>query len=51
MAKVADVIELQAQSLERDTSSYAAFVHAAAGRRGRPTAVTVWPAVTNPGAR
>jgi len=29
MARVADVIELQAQSLERDTAAYAAFVRAA----------------------
>lgn len=29
IAKVSDVLELQAQSLERDTSSYAMFVRAA----------------------
>jgi hypothetical protein len=29
MAKVADIVELQAQSLERDTASYAGFVKAA----------------------
>jgi hypothetical protein len=30
LAKVADVVELQAQSLERDTATYASFVQAAA---------------------
>jgi hypothetical protein len=32
LAKVADVVELQAQSLEQDTSVYSAFVHAAAAQ-------------------
>ncbi len=32
LAQVADAIEFQAQSLERDTASYAAFVRAAAGQ-------------------
>ena len=32
LAKVADVVELQAQSLEQDTSVYAAFVQAAAAQ-------------------
>jgi len=32
LARVCDVIELQAQSLERDTRTYAAFVRAAAGQ-------------------
>jgi hypothetical protein len=50
MAKEADVIELQAQSLERDTSSYAAFVHAAARQaRAANPRVTVWAGLsTNP---
>jgi hypothetical protein len=32
LAKVADVVELQAQSLEQDTSVYTAFVQAAAAQ-------------------
>jgi hypothetical protein len=50
MAKVADVIELQAQSLERDTSSYAAFVHAAArqARAANPRVTVLAGLSTNP---
>lgn len=50
MAKVADVLELQAQSLERDTSSYAAFVHAAVRQaRAASPRVTIWAGLsTNP---
>ena len=36
MAKVADIIELQAQSLERDTVTYAAFVRAATAQASQP---------------
>jgi hypothetical protein len=32
VARVADVVELQAQSLERSTATYTAFVHAAASQ-------------------
>jgi hypothetical protein len=32
LAKAADIVELQAQSLERDTAAYAAFVRAAASQ-------------------
>jgi hypothetical protein len=50
MAKVADVIELQAQSLERDTSSYAAFVRAAArqARAANPKVTVLAGLSTNP---
>ena len=50
MAKVADVIELQAQSLERDTSSYAAFVRAAArqARAANPQVTVLAGLSTNP---
>jgi hypothetical protein len=50
MAKEADVIELQAQSLERDTSSYAAFVHAAArqARAANPRVTVLAGLSTNP---
>jgi len=41
LAKVADVVELQAQSLERDTATYASFVRAAASQ-----ATTANPGVT-----
>jgi len=34
LAKVADVVELQAQSLEQDTRVYTAFVHSAAAQAG-----------------
>ncbi len=50
MAQVADIVELQAQSLERSTSTYAAFVRAAAAqaRKANPQA-TVWAGLsTNP---
>lgn len=50
MAKVADVIELQAQSLERYTSSYAAFVHEAArqARAANPRVTVLAGLSTNP---
>ena len=50
MAKVADVIEMQAQSLERDTSSYAAFVSAAApqARAANPKVTVLAGLSTNP---
>ena len=50
MAREADVIELQAQSLERDTSSYAAFVHAAArqARAANPRVTVLAGLSTNP---
>ncbi len=50
MARVADVIELQAQSLERDTSSYAAFVHEAArqARAANPRVTVLAGLSTNP---
>lgn len=50
MAKVADVIELQAQSLERDTSSYAAFVRTAArqARAANPKVTVLAGLSTNP---
>jgi hypothetical protein len=50
MAKVADVIELQAQSLERDTSTYAAFVHEAArqARAANPRVTVLAGLSTNP---
>ncbi|HEY9242852.1 MAG TPA: hypothetical protein VIP48_12760 [Streptosporangiaceae bacterium] len=50
MAKAADVIELQAQSLERDTGSYAAFVHEAArqARAANPRVTILAGLSTNP---
>jgi hypothetical protein len=50
MAKIADAIELQAQSLERNTLVYANFVHAAAAQaRARNPNVTVLAGLsTNP---
>jgi hypothetical protein len=50
MAKEADVVELQAQSLERDTSSYATFVHAAArqARAANPRVTVLAGLSTNP---
>jgi len=50
LARVCDVIELQAQSLERDTRTYAAFVRAAAGQaRGANPRVAVLAGLsTNP---
>jgi hypothetical protein len=50
MAKIADTIELQAQSLERDPEAYATFVHAAAAQaRARNPNVTVLAGLsTNP---
>jgi hypothetical protein len=50
MAKIADTIELQAQSLERDPEVYATFVHAAAAQaRARNPNVTVLAGLsTNP---
>jgi hypothetical protein len=50
IAKVADVIELQAQSLERTTGTYAAFVREAAGQaRGANPGTTVLAGLsTNP---
>ena len=53
MAKVADVVELQAQSLEQDTGVYTAFVHAAAAqaRAGRPGIDLLAGLSTNPPGR
>jgi hypothetical protein len=53
MAKVADVVELQAQSLEQDTSVYTAFVHAAAAqaRAARPGVDLLAGLSTNPPGR
>jgi hypothetical protein len=50
MAKVADVIELQAQSLERDRSTYATFVREAAAqaRAARPGVTVLAGLSTNP---
>ena len=50
LAKVADVVELQAQSLEQDTSVYAAFVQAAAvqASAGRPGVDLLSGLSTNP---
>jgi hypothetical protein len=50
LAPAADVIELQAQSLERDTASYAAFVRAAAeqARAANPRVVVLAGLSTNP---
>jgi hypothetical protein len=53
MAKVADVVELQAQSLEQDTRVYTAFVHAAAAqaRSARPGIDLLAGLSTNPPGR
>jgi len=50
LATVSDVIELQAQSLERDTGTYAAFVRAAAAqaRRANPRITVLAGLSTNP---
>ena len=50
LARVCDVIELQAQSLERDTGTYAAFVRAAASqaRRANPRVAVLAGLSTNP---
>jgi hypothetical protein len=50
LAKVADVVELQAQSLEQDTSAYKAFVRAAAAQAstGRPGVGLLAGLSTNP---
>jgi hypothetical protein len=50
LAKVADVIELQAQSLERDTATYAAFVRAATSqaRQANPRVTVLAGLSTNP---
>lgn len=50
MASIADVVEIQAQSLERDTATYASFVRAAAAQaRAAKTGVTVLAGLsTNP---
>ena len=50
LAKVADMIELQAQSLERDSATYAAFVREAAGQaRAAHPGITVLAGLsTNP---
>jgi len=50
LAKVADVIELQAQSLERSTRTYAAFVRAAAAqaRQANPAVQVLAGLSTNP---
>jgi hypothetical protein len=50
MAEVADVVELQAQSLERDTATYAAFVRAATSQAdaARPGITVLAGLSTNP---
>jgi hypothetical protein len=50
MAKIADVVELQAQSLERDPTTYRTFVHAAAAqaRAGNPNVTVLAGLSTNP---
>jgi len=50
MAKVADIVELQAQSLERDTATYAAFVRAATAQANaaRPGITVLAGLSTNP---
>ena len=50
LARVADVIELQAQSLERDAATYTAFVRAAASqaRQANPRIAVVAGLSTNP---
>ena len=50
LARFSDVIELQAQSLERDTGTYAAFVRAAAAqaRRANPRVTVLAGLSTNP---
>ncbi|HUL26093.1 MAG TPA: hypothetical protein VLW44_10040 [Streptosporangiaceae bacterium] len=50
LARVSDVIELQAQSLERETGTYAAFVGAAAAqaRRANPRVTVLAGLSTNP---
>jgi len=50
MARVADVVEFQAQSLERDTAAYAAFVQAAArqAREANPRVTVLAGLSTNP---
>ncbi len=50
LAKVADIVELQAQSLERDTATYAAFVKAAAAQAdaARPGITVLAGLSTNP---
>ena len=50
LARVCDVIELQAQSLERDTGTYAAFVRAAAAqaREANPRVIVLAGLLTNP---
>jgi hypothetical protein len=50
IAKAADVVELQAQSLERSTATYAAFVRQAAGqaRSARPGVTVLAGLSTNP---
>ena len=50
LARTCDVIELQAQSLERDTGTYAAFVRAAAAqaREANPRVIVLAGLSTNP---
>lgn len=50
LARVCDVIELQAQSLERDTGTYATFVRAAAAqaRKANPRVIVLAGLSTNP---
>ena len=50
MAKVSDVVELQAQSLERDTRTYATFVREAAAqaRAANPRVAILAGLSTNP---
>ena len=50
LARTCDVIELQAQSLERDTGTYAAFVRAAAAqaRQANPRVIVLAGLSTNP---
>jgi hypothetical protein len=50
MAKIANTVELQAQSLERDPEAYASFVHAAAAqaRADNPNVTLLAGLSTNP---
>jgi hypothetical protein len=50
MARIADTVELQAQSLERDPETYASFVHAAAAqaRADNPNVTVLAGLSTNP---
>jgi hypothetical protein len=50
LARVADIVEIQAQSLERDTATYAAFVQAATSQAsaGSPRIIVLAGLSTNP---